>query len=56
MEGDFRPVEIKRIGEEYTLMIVSEHIVPETGSRMKVYHLIFQLKDKERKKVAAVAR
>ena len=37
-------------------MIVSEHIVPETGSKMKVYHLIFQLQDKERKKVAAVAR
>lgn len=56
MEGDFRPVEIKRIGEEYTLMIVSEHIVPETGSRMKIYHLIFQLHDEERKKIAKVAR
>ena len=56
MQGDFRPVEINKIGEDYTIMIVSEHIVPETGSRMKVCHLIFQLKDEERKKVAAAAR
>lgn len=56
MRGDFRPVEINKIGKDYTIMIVSEHIVPETGSRMKVCHLIFQLKDEERKKVAAAAR
>ena len=47
---------IRRIGESETLMIVSEHIVPETGNKMKVYHLIFQLNDKERKEVAALAR
>ena len=35
---------------------VSEHIVPETGNKMKVYHLIFQLNDKERKGVAELAR
>lgn len=56
MQGDFRPVKIHKIGEDYTMMIISEHIVPETGSRMKVYHLIFQLKDKERKKAAAEVR
>ena len=55
IKGSFRPVKIEKIGEEYTFMIVSEHIVPETGHRMKVYHLIFQLNDKERKKAAALA-
>lgn len=39
-----------------TLMITSEHIVPETGNRMKVFHMIFQLNDKERKEAAASAR
>ena len=56
IEGDFVPINIRRIGESETLMIVSEHIVPETGNKMKVYHLIFQLNDKERKEVAALAR
>lgn len=56
IEGDFAPINIRRIGESETLMIVSEHIVPETGNKMKVYHLIFQLNDKERKEVAALAR
>lgn len=56
IKGSFRPIKIEKIGEEYTLMIVSEHIVPETGYRMKVYHLIFQLNDKERKRAAALAR
>ncbi len=37
-------------------MIISEHIIPETGNRMKVFHLIFQLNDKERKEVAVLAR
>lgn len=56
IDGDFAPINIRRIGESETLMIVSEHIVPETGNKMKVYHLIFQLNDKERKEVAALAR
>ena len=56
IKGSFRPIKIEKIGEEYTLMIVSEHIVPETGYRMKVYHLIFQLNDKERKRADALAR
>ena len=56
IEGDFAPINIGRIGESETLMIISEHIVPETGNKMKVYHLIFQLNDKERKEVAALAR
>jgi len=56
IKGDFKPVKIQRIGEGDTMMIISEHIVPETGNRMRVFHLIFQLSDKERKEVAALAR
>lgn len=56
MDGTFKPVNIRRIGGNDTLIIVSEHIVPETSSRMKVYHLIFQLNDKERKAAAVLAR
>lgn len=37
-------------------MIISEHIVPEIGNKMKVFHMIFQLNDKERKEAAASAR
>lgn len=36
--------------------IVSEHIVPETKEKMKLYHLIFQLNDDERHKAAINAR
>ena len=56
MKGTHQPTKIKRIGAENTLMIISEHIVPETENTMKVYHLIFQLNDKERKEIAALAR
>lgn len=56
MDGTFKPVDIRRIGGNDTLIIVSEHIVPETNNRMKVYHLIFQLNDKERKAAAVLAR
>ena len=52
--------DLKRMKGTYqttnTLMIISEHIVPETENTMKVYHLIFQLNDKERKEIAALAR
>lgn len=54
--GDFTPTSIRRIGENETIMIISEHIVPETGNKMKVYHLIFQLNDSERREVAKLAR
>lgn len=56
MKGTYQPTKIKRIGVENTLMIISEHIVPETENTVKVYHLIFQLNDKERKEIAALAR
>lgn len=54
--GDFTPTSIRRISENETIMILSEHIVPETGNKMKVYHLIFQLNDSERREVAKLAR
>lgn len=54
--GDFTPISIRRIGENETVMIISEHTVPETGNKMKVYHLIFQLNDSERREVAKLAR
>lgn len=56
LSGEFKPVSIEKIGERDTLMIISQHNVPETGNVMKVYHLIFQLNDKERKEVATLAR
>ena len=33
-----------------------DKILDETENKMKVYHLIFQLNDKERKEIAALAR
>lgn len=56
IKGDFQPIRMQRIGERDTLMIISEHIVPETGNKMKIFHMIFQLNDKERKEAAASAR
>nr|WP_115642471.1 hypothetical protein [Clostridium putrefaciens] len=56
IKGDFQPINIQRIEKDDNIMIVSEHIVPETGNRMEVFHLIFQLNDNERKRAAAIAR
>lgn len=56
IEGDFKPITIQKIGINEKSMIVSEHIVPETGRRMKIFHLIFHLNDKERKEAATLAR
>jgi hypothetical protein len=56
IEGAFKPVKIEKIREKETSLIISEHIVPETGNRMKVFHLIFQLNDSERKAAAVSAR
>lgn len=50
------PVDIKRIENGKIRYIVSEHIVPETEEKMKLYHLIFQLNDDERHKAAVNAR
>ncbi len=56
IDGDFAPINIRKISERKILMIIIEYIMPETGNKMEVYHLIFQLNDKERKEVAALAR
>lgn len=56
IKGNFKPISIQRRGEKNNVMIISEHIVPETDNRVKVFHLIFQLNDKERKEAAAIAR
>ena len=50
------PVSIERIEKGKVRYIVSEHIVPETKEKMKLYHLIFQLNDDERHKAAINAR
>lgn len=55
MKGTYQPTKIKRIGGENTLMIISEHIVPETENTMKVYHLIFQLNDQGKKRNCCVS-
>jgi len=56
MDGKFAPVDIKKVGSGGNIFLVSEHVVPETGESMKVFHLIFQLYDQERKDAAALAR
>lgn len=56
VQGNFKPVDVQRLVGNDTTIIVSEHVVPETGSKMKVYHLIFQLNDEERRKAATLAR
>lgn len=53
---EFEPINIGKIGMNDDYIMFSEHIVPENGKRMKVYHMILQLYDKERKKVAVRAR
>lgn len=50
------PISIERIEKGKIRYIVSEHIVPETKEKMKLYHLIFQLNDDERHKAAINAR
>ena len=56
MDGKFAPVDIKKVGSGGNIFLVSKHVVPETGESMKVFHLIFQLYDQERKDAAALAR
>ena len=52
----FAPIDIRRIEFGTDAVIISQHVVPETEKIMKVYHLIFQLKDSERKEAADIAR
>ena len=55
--GAFAPITIDRkTGTSGTRYIRSEHIVPETGYTMPVYHLVMQLSDKHRHDIAIKAR
>lgn len=56
IKGSFQPIQIDRIGDNNVLMLVSQHIIPENNQKMNVYHLIFQLNDRERKEIAIRAR
>lgn len=55
IEGDFAVTNVCRPdnGEHY---LMSEHIVPETGEKMRVYHFILNLNDESRKEAAEIAR
>ena len=54
---EFAPILIDRkIGTNGTQYVKSEHIVPETGYAMPVYHLVLQLADDARQRVAVKAR
>jgi hypothetical protein len=54
---DFAPILVDRITKSHlTQYVKSEHIVPETGHAMPVYHLVLQLSDDARKRVAVEAR
>jgi hypothetical protein len=55
--GTFAPVSIVRCVEpNRTQYVKIEHIVPETGMNMPVYHLVLQISDSERHKTAIEAR
>lgn len=55
VEGEYAadPEDIK---EEAANHIVSTHIVPETGQKMRVHHLILNLADESRTNAARKAR
>jgi hypothetical protein len=55
--GDFAPILVDRITKSHlTQYVKSEHIVPETGHTMPVYHLVLQLSDDARSRIAVEAR
>ncbi len=56
IEDDFSVLEVKPENKGGFTYLVSEHIIPETGKRMKIYHLIFQLCDRKRVEAAKRAR
>lgn len=55
IEGDFAVLDLytPKSGEHY---LISEHIVPETGEKMRVYHFILNLCDSIRVNAAGKAR
>lgn len=53
----FAPVLLERnIESKRTQFVKTQHIVPETGMTMPVYHLVLQLSDKARHDIAIMAR
>lgn len=53
----FEPIKIDRLNvDDNNFILFSEHVVPENGNKMTVYHLILQLNDKDRKDAALKAR
>lgn len=56
-DNDFKIIRIYRPYKEFPYVIKSHHIIPEDSTReMPVYHLILNLYDLERKKIAKRAR
>ena len=56
-EKEFAPIFIERnIGANGTKYVKTEHVVPETGLTMAVYHLVLQLSDEDRLRAARRAR
>ena len=54
--GKFAPISVNRFIYKDMTYILTEHIVPETGLTMPVYHLVLQLSDDERFRLARNAR
>ena len=55
--GEFAPQHIERSTEKMgTRYVKTKHIVPETGFTMPIYHLVLQLSDEARKRVAKKGR
>ncbi len=53
----FAPVDIDRkIVDRKTQYVKSQHIVPETGKSMPVYHLVLNISDKDRQEIALRSR
>ena len=56
-EEKFAPISIERKrGANGTKYVKTEHVVPETGLTMAVYHLVLQLSDEDRLRAARKAR
>ena len=55
--SEFSPISIQRRTDgNGTKYIKTYHEVPETGMTMPIYHLVLQLSDDNRKKIAAISR
>ena len=56
-DRDFKITDIEQPFEKYKSIILSSHILPEDESKeMRIYHLILNLYDRERKEIARKAR